>query len=230
MMLGVADPATSQPKRRLRRADWIEAALEAIERGGLAAVSVEPLAARLGVTKGSFYSHFAGRDKLIDATLENWERGRGDTIERFEKIEDPAQRLRQMLLEAVTFSQSGRLSVHTVLLGELGDQRVRAAVARVTESRLRLLTRSYRELGFSPQRASDRARMAYALYRGLVQMAREAPERRLGNREIGRFLAEVDSALVGLGDPRRSRTEVRTTEQSRRARPRQPRPPRARGR
>ena len=215
---------TSKPKRRLNRDDWIDAALEAIERGGLAAVSVEPLAARLGVTKGSFYSHFDSRDELIEVALAHWERGRFDTIERFATIEDPAERLRQMLLEAVTFSQSGRISVHMVLLGELGDERVRAAVARVTESRLELLIRSYRELGFSPQQAGHRARMAYALYRGLLQMAREAPERRLGDREIGRFLAEVNSALVGPGDPARIRPDSSATDQDGRARRRHPRP------
>ena len=188
--------ASRQPKRRLRRGDWIEAALAAIERGGLAAVSVEPLAARLGVTKGSFYSHFDSRDELVEAALESWGDGRRETIERFAKIEDPRERLRQMLREAVVFSQSGRASVHVVLLGELGDERVRTAVARVTDLRLRLLTRSYRELGLSAQRAGDRARLAYATYRGLLQMAREAPERRLGEPEIDRFLAEVDSALV----------------------------------
>jgi hypothetical protein len=61
---------------------------------------------------------------------------------------------------------------------------------------LRLLSRSYRELGYSPQRAEHRARLAYAAYRGLLQMAREAPDRRLESRDIGRFIAELDSALV----------------------------------
>ena len=192
----MAASVSTQPKRRLRRGDWVETALQAIERGGLAAVSVEPLAARLGVTKGSFYSHFHSRNELIEAALESWERGRGDTIERFARIEDPAERLRQMLREAIDFSVSGRSSVHVVLLGELGDARVRAAVARVTESRLRLLTRSYRELGFSSQRATDRALLVYAIYRGLLQIAREAPERRRGDRGIDRLVAEVSAALV----------------------------------
>jgi AcrR family transcriptional regulator len=164
-------------------------------------VRVEPLAARQGVTKGSFYSHFASRDELIEAALESWERGRGETIKRFGAIEDPAERLRQMLLEAVRFSQSGRGSVHVILLGELGDQRVRAAVARVTQARLQLLTRSYRELGLSARRASDRAHLAYAVYRGLIQMTREAPDRRLVDRELDRFIGEVNSALVDAAAP-----------------------------
>jgi AcrR family transcriptional regulator len=195
--VAVATAVANQPRRRLSRDDWIRAALDAIARGGLAAVAVEPIAAQLGVTKGSFYSHFSTRDELIAAALESWERSHGATgLEHFAEIEDPGDRLRAVLLAAVTFSQSGAPSVHVSLLGELGDERVRAAVSRVTESRLRLLTRSYRQLGFSPTRASHRARLAYAAYVGLLQMAREAPGRRLAEPDLARFTAEVNSTLV----------------------------------
>jgi AcrR family transcriptional regulator len=184
-------------KPRLNRDDWINAALEAIARGGLAEVAIEPLAARLTVTKGSFYAHFSSRDQLIEAALESWEHSHGGTgLERFSEIKDPAERLREVLLAAVSFSQSHSPSVHVSLFAELGDERVRAAVSRVTDLRVRLLTKTYRELGYSPQRASHRARLAYATYLGLLQMAREAPARRMSKREVANFMAEVNSALL----------------------------------
>lgn len=75
----------------LTRADWIEAALEALATQGLPAVAVEPLARRLGTTKGSFYWHFSDRSDLIGATLQHWEqRDTDDLISRIEEIEDPA--------------------------------------------------------------------------------------------------------------------------------------------
>ena len=43
---------------RLSAEDWAQAALDLIAEQGVAAVAVEPLARRLGVTKGSFYWHF----------------------------------------------------------------------------------------------------------------------------------------------------------------------------
>ena len=46
---------------RLSAEDWAVAALDVIAESGLAAVAVEPLAKRLGVTKGSFYWHFPSR-------------------------------------------------------------------------------------------------------------------------------------------------------------------------
>src|SRR5258708_23177360 len=60
--------------RRLTRGDWTTAALGGIADGGLAAVGVEPLAARLGATKGSFYWHFENRDALLEAAIGRWEK------------------------------------------------------------------------------------------------------------------------------------------------------------
>lgn len=61
---------------------------------------------------------------------------------------------------------------------------------------IRVLTRTYSQLGFSRQRAGDRARLSYAAYLGLLQMAREAPDRRLGEHDIARFMTEVNSVLI----------------------------------
>ena len=58
---------------RLTADDWAQAALDLISEQGVAAVAVEPLARRLGVTKGSFYWHFPSRDALLQAALERWE-------------------------------------------------------------------------------------------------------------------------------------------------------------
>jgi AcrR family transcriptional regulator len=193
-------PAKRPAKRRLSREDWVGAALDAIAGGGLVAVAVEPLAVRLGVTKGSFYAHFSNRDELVEAALANWRRSHGATdLERFTAIEDPAARLQAVLLAAVTFSQSVAPSVHVALLGEFGDPRVREAVAAVTQSRIRLLARTYRELGFATPQAADRARLTYATYLGLLQMAREAPQRRLAKRELQRFVAEMSLVLIQTG-------------------------------
>ncbi|MEU8610821.1 helix-turn-helix domain-containing protein [Actinoplanes sp. NPDC048791] len=75
-VVGSADPV--QP--RLTADDWTSAALEAMAGGGLAAVAVEPLAARLGATKGSFYWHFANRDALIEAAVLRWERDHTEAV------------------------------------------------------------------------------------------------------------------------------------------------------
>src|SRR5437868_10038617 len=82
---------------RLSADDWAQAALDLIAEQGVAAVAVEPLARRLGVTKGSFYWHFPSRESLLVAALERWEKTEQEAIfGQLEQIADPRQRLRQL--------------------------------------------------------------------------------------------------------------------------------------
>ena len=71
-------PQGTGPKRldepTLTMTDWTEAALQLIAEAGLGALTVQALAARLGVTKGSFYWHFASRSELLHTALERWEK------------------------------------------------------------------------------------------------------------------------------------------------------------
>jgi AcrR family transcriptional regulator len=193
----MATRESTRPKARLGRDDWIRAALDAIAAGGLAAVAVEPLARSLGVTKGSFYAHFSNRDELIEAALEAWEHSHAEEqVEQFRAIDDPAERLAAVLRVATEFSQSGAPSVHGRLMGELDDPRVRSAVSRVNAARLDRLSGTYRELGLTERTARDRARIAYATYLGLLQMAREAPGNRMKKPELERFLGELRRLLI----------------------------------
>ncbi|MFG1640520.1 TetR/AcrR family transcriptional regulator [Amycolatopsis sp. NPDC049252] len=162
---------TCQPR------DWARAALNAIASGGLTAVSVEPLARTLGVTKGSFYAHYRNRDELIAAALDVWVRGHGDEgLAEFAAISDPGERLRQLLTAVVPAVQPLAPSVHLSLLGDRNDPRVRDAVHRVNRARLELLARTYRELGLPPDRATSRARVAYAAILGLLHLAQTDPD------------------------------------------------------
>jgi CubicO group peptidase (beta-lactamase class C family)/AcrR family transcriptional regulator len=58
---------------RLSRHDWLRAARLALLHRGPEGVRVEPLARALGVTKGSFYWHFADRQALLEELLAEWE-------------------------------------------------------------------------------------------------------------------------------------------------------------
>jgi len=160
---------TSVKRPPLTAADWTEASLRALAQGGLAAVAVEPLAARLGTTKGSFYWHFAGRDALIAATLELWEQR--DT-------EDPADRLRaliRLVFGSVRERAGPGASVELALLATAGHPLVAPVLERVTERRLRFLTRLFADLGLSRAQARERALLAYSAYLGHLQIMRATP-------------------------------------------------------
>jgi AcrR family transcriptional regulator len=71
---------------RTPRSTWIDEGLRALAAGGPDAVRIEPLAAKLGVTRGGFYWHFENRRALLDALLDTWERRSTDEVlERVER-------------------------------------------------------------------------------------------------------------------------------------------------
>jgi AcrR family transcriptional regulator len=175
---------------RLSAQDWERAALRAMAEGGLSAVAVEPLARRLGVTKGSFYSHFADRDALVAAALRRWEQAHVEAFARsMREATAPEQELRSLIGMATGAAKTG--TIQGRLLLESDDPRVRAALRRVTEVRLSRLEATFAGLGRSKRQASRRATIAYATYIGLLELAREAPERLRDERALAAELLEI---------------------------------------
>jgi AcrR family transcriptional regulator len=155
--------------------DWAQAALTAIGEGGLAAVAVEPLAARLGATKGSFYWHFRNRQALIEAALAVWEREHTEQVIALTDAEpDPADRLRRLFTLVVGVSRQDR--IETALLATADEPLVAPVVRRVTQRRIDHVASVFEQLGLSPEQARQRAVLAVSVYLGHVQIARAAPD------------------------------------------------------
>ncbi len=179
--------------KQLKAEDWERAALQAISDGGLGAVAVEPLARRLGVTKGSFYAHFHDRDELLVAALGRWEQIHIETFTAVvERFPDPSERLRA-LIELATSAVRGHTVISRLLL-ESDDPRVIAALRRITEFRLAHIESAFRELGMPRRTAAHRATLAYAAYIGLLHLARQVPERLADERTLVRELLQTLTA------------------------------------
>ena len=162
-------------RRRLTRDDWITAALGAIADGGLAAVGVEPLAARLGATKGSFYWHFENRDALLEAAIRRWEKETTtDVAADITAAHDaPASQFRRLVAAVIERAEQDR--VGPALLASATHPAVAPALERVTATRLNLIATVLRRLGFPPAEARRRALLAYSAYLGHGQLAHSTP-------------------------------------------------------
>ncbi|MFI6086681.1 TetR/AcrR family transcriptional regulator [Streptomyces sp. NPDC051218] len=185
-------PAT---KPRLTAQDWADAALTAIGEGGIAAVAVEPLAVRLGTTKGSFYWHFANRDALIEAALDRWaETSTEEMIQEVEAEPDPRRRVRLLFGEAIASATSGSLEV--ALLATAGHPQVAAALRRVTERRVAYVAELFAGLGFPEPEARRRGLLAYTVYLGHVQLGHAVPSALPTVDEFGAYLDEALDILM----------------------------------
>lgn len=159
---------------QLSAEDWARAALAAFGDGGLSAVAVQPLAAQLGVTKGSFYWHFANRDALITAALELWEKVTTDgTIAAIEAEPDPAERLKA-LFARVSFSAQ-HYKVEVGVRSASDNPVVAAVLRRVERRRLDYTIDLFEQIGFSEAESVRRGILAYTAYVGHSEVASRLP-------------------------------------------------------
>ncbi|ONI88494.1 TetR family transcriptional regulator [Saccharothrix sp. ALI-22-I] len=155
--------------------DWTGVALRALAEGGVAAVAVEPLAARLGATKGSAYWHFPNREALLKATLERWERENTEAVtDILDSVPEPLDKLR--LLFATVLENVEDSAVELAMLAAKDHPAVAPVLARVTDRRIGYLEELFGQLGFAAGVARQRAVLAYSVYLGQAQLLSSMPK------------------------------------------------------
>lgn len=182
-------------RTRLSSADWETGALDLLAEQGVAAVAVEPLARRLGVTKGSFYWHFPSREALLKAALERWEKQ--DELNMFEPLADIAdarERLRELFVRT---SREMRTHVlYSELLKALDHPVVQPVMARVSQGRIHFLMQAYRSMNFSRRDAMNRARLVYAAYVGFLQLMMQLKLTRMDQEEFESYVSHVVDTFI----------------------------------
>ncbi len=192
------DSESVRPPRapRLSAEDWAQAALDLVAEQGISAVAVEPLARRLGVTKGSFYWHFPSRDALLQAALERWENDEQETVfGSLEGLPDPRERLRSLF--RVAGHELKTLRIYSELLKALDHPAVQPVINRVSQRRLDYLVASFRQAGMAETEARYRARLTYSVYIGFLQLSMQLPQQaKMTHEEFEAYLEHVIGTLV----------------------------------
>jgi AcrR family transcriptional regulator len=162
-------------------ARWVEAGLAELARGGIDAVRIEVLAARLGVTKGGFYRRFKDRRALLDRLLETWVHGRVAAIEQQTELGkmDAGERLKWLIrLYSERVSAQGIAIELAIRQWARADPAAAAAAATVDAARLKRVAGLYRQLGLEVRQAEARAVLFYAFIFGQSLIFLEQPPRR----------------------------------------------------
>ncbi len=143
---------------RLSREDWLVAAMD-MSLAGIEKVKVAPLAAKLGVTTGSFYWHFKNRRELLDCLLEYWEQEKTDlAITRTRQVEGAASDRLFFLLRDITGRNLPGYDL-SIWAWAQWDAKAETVFTRVVRKRLAFVSMLFREAGFSKDQAEVRARM-----------------------------------------------------------------------
>ena len=167
-MAETATPVKPSGKRAsdsLTREDWISGAWDMLGERGIDGVRVEPLARRLGVTKGSFYWHFKDRGELLEALLKRWFSIWDDQMSAdMETAEDPADRI-WALFESVIGRVTRGQTVALRLLSHADPDLARRIEERDSQ-RLSFLMTQLKRIGFTEEEARVRGQVYQAIMTG----------------------------------------------------------------
>jgi AcrR family transcriptional regulator len=185
----------AEERKSLTADDWAAAALDAIARDGVDAVAVEPLARRLGVTKGSFYWHFANREALVMAALSLWElQETEETFARVRNEQNPRVRIEKLFATVHAGERAARL--YQALSAAAKDPRIGEVVRRVSERGLKFLEDCYQALGLSPYDAHRWAMLAFSVFLGTLQLRRDQPAVLPHGEEYQDYVKFLTAALL----------------------------------
>lgn len=162
-------PRADVPRARISRIDeasWIETALGLLAEGGIDAVKVEPLSELLGVTKGSFYARYEGREAFLARILDYWRQestvavltGFGSINE---SAEERLQRILMLPFRRPDVKERARMEM-AIRLWAHSDPRAAATMTEIDAYRLRYFQSVLEANGVAAEDAEARAFLVYA--------------------------------------------------------------------
>ena len=178
--------STASGTARLNVDDWVTAALELLAEGGVAAVKIDKLCARLGVTKGSFYWHFDDFESFLSAVAERWGEDRDAIRGEFAKLADLPPRERISAMIELLFDPREWPLDRAVREWARTDMKVRDRVARSDRWVAVQVRKALLEMGFPKDEAEIRAMGLFYAGVGLIHAPSDSP--RGGPRERARLV------------------------------------------
>jgi AcrR family transcriptional regulator len=151
---------------QLSAEDWIKQGLKALARDGFTALKADPLAKAMGVSRGSFYWHFADVGAFHAALLKHWHEVAAEQIIAEVEATSPGRRALELLLGRAF---GGRLKLEgAVRTWASIDPVARAAVQAIDRRRLDYLGHLLRQAGLPAEVACARAQILYWTFLGFA--------------------------------------------------------------
>ena len=155
--------------------DWIKQGLKALARSGFTALKADPLAKALGVSRGSFYWHFADLGAFHAAVLKRWREIAAEEI--IAGVEAVGGEPLKALLRR---SFGARLDLERAVRNWAAfDPAAQTAVRAIDRRRLDYIEALLQRRGFSATTARARAQLLYWTFLGFALSGTPVPPARL---------------------------------------------------
>jgi AcrR family transcriptional regulator len=151
---------------QLSAKDWLDQGLKTLAQNGFTALKAEPLAKAMGVSRGSFYWHFADIGAFHAAILQHWREVAAEQIianvEAASKDQNPLTLLpRRVFGERLALENAVRTWASV-------EAPARAAVQAIDQRRLGYVESLLRQSGLPAEKARARAQILYWAFLGFA--------------------------------------------------------------
>jgi AcrR family transcriptional regulator len=161
---------------QLSAKDWLDQGLKTLAESGFTALKAEPLAKAMGVSRGSFYWHFADIGAFHAAILAHW---RGVAAEQIIANVEAAAGDDNPLALLLRRVFGGRLALENAVRSWAAhDPLARSAVQAIDRRRLSYVEKLLRASGLSPRVARARAQILYWAFLGFALSDKPLPRAR----------------------------------------------------
>jgi AcrR family transcriptional regulator len=170
-------PQGTRMTDQLSAKDWLNQGLKTLAERGFTALKAEPLAKAMGVSRGSFYWHFADIGAFHAAILDHWrEVAAEQIIANLEAASDHDKNPLPLLLRQAF---GARLALeNAVRTWATLDPLARTAVQAIDRRRLDYVENLLRASGLSPNVARARAQILYWAFLGYALSDKPLPRAR----------------------------------------------------
>jgi AcrR family transcriptional regulator len=161
---------------QLSAQDWLDQGLRTLAESGFTALKAEPLARAMGVSRGSFYWHFADIRAYHAAVLDHWRDVAAEQIiARVEASAPQEPPVTALLRRAFGAKLALEMAVRSWAALE---PLARTAVEAIDQRRLTYLEDLLKAGGFSPAIARARAQVLYWAFLGFALSEKPLPRAR----------------------------------------------------
>ena len=161
---------------QLSAQDWLKEGLKTLAKRGFGALKAEPLAKAMGVSRGSFYWHFADIGAFHAAILKYWREVAAEQIIADVETEGRNDPLRFLLQRAF----GARLELEKAVRSwATFDGAARAAVQAIDRRRLDYVEGLLRSAGLAQATARARAQILYWAFVGFALSDESLPRNRM---------------------------------------------------